>query len=573
MVSRSVRQPRVSSRTAAWRTSPCLSLRARSLRKGRVSGSVRQPRVSSRTAASRTSSSPSLLARSSPWCAGASSRDRRQALPAVAPRTTLGLGLPLIVAARDQGVNDPVALSGTRRHRPVESVLNGAWGRPERGSQDHVFPGRSTALWARGRRTRLARRSLRLLCPPDGHSLRKLQRADLADAARTPTGISKHLRLLSLVRRLGRRDRRPRAIGRASEMVARRAAGHVPGPDAASGHGCAGRDRLELQDPDRPVRGAHRRVRAGSDGHGIPDLFSARGLLHAIGQPGWSSGAPCGRCVYSRERPPGRRHVHCAATCELLAGRGTRPGHRPDLLAARGSPAIRLSRVRSEGAQVHAGLRRVDELRGRAHARPVRPGACPGAEDSRCAGRRYRPVLTGRPGNTGSNRSPRFRRSQQPPRPDPMDQDRAPGTRPDWPRTGSNWRSSQDRSVKLDPGRGSPGDGNNLERRGAPSGESPVRMEPTLAASYQFCGKIAQSEARNFHCAFRLLPRARRQSMDALYAFMRHTDDLADGSGSAAEKEAALGLWQTELEAALAAEPVAWPGLLALADTVSRWGI
>ena len=49
---------------AAWRTSPCSSLRARSLRKGRVSGSVRQPRASSCTAASRTSSSPSLSARS-----------------------------------------------------------------------------------------------------------------------------------------------------------------------------------------------------------------------------------------------------------------------------------------------------------------------------------------------------------------------------------------------------------------------------------------------------------------------------------------------------------------------------
>lgn len=100
-----------------------------------------------------------------------------------------------------------------------------------------------------------------------------------------------------------------------------------------------------------------------------------------------------------------------------------------------------------------------------------------------------------------------------------------------------------------------------------------MRMEPTLAASYQFCGKIAQREARNFHFAFRLLPRARRQSMYALYAFMRHTDDLADGTGSAEEKEAALRLWQTELDAALAAEAVAWPGLLALADTVSRWGI
>ena len=39
------------------------------------------------------------------------------------------------------------------------------------------------------------------------------------------------------------------------------------------------------------------------------------------------------------------------------------------------------------------------------------------------------------------------------------------------------------------------------------------------------------------------------------------------------EKERALRLWQNELDAALVAEPVAWPGLLALADTVSRWAI
>ncbi len=98
-------------------------------------------------------------------------------------------------------------------------------------------------------------------------------------------------------------------------------------------------------------------------------------------------------------------------------------------------------------------------------------------------------------------------------------------------------------------------------------------MEHTVAASYEFCGKIARREARNFYFAFRLLPRDRRQSMEALYAFMRHTDDLADDHGTAADKEHALRRWQGELDAALAAEPVAWPGLLALADTVTRRGI
>ena len=44
--------------------------------------------------------------------------------------------------------------------------------------------------------------------------------------------------------------------------------------------------------PSDPFQAAHRRLRARSDSHGIPDLLSARGLLHAIGQPGRSSGAP-----------------------------------------------------------------------------------------------------------------------------------------------------------------------------------------------------------------------------------------------------------------------------------------
>jgi 15-cis-phytoene synthase len=100
-----------------------------------------------------------------------------------------------------------------------------------------------------------------------------------------------------------------------------------------------------------------------------------------------------------------------------------------------------------------------------------------------------------------------------------------------------------------------------------------VRMESTIAASYRFCGILARREARNFHLAFCLLPRARRHSMYALYAFMRHSDDLADGSGSAGEKQEALRQWRFELDAALAAEPVSWPGLLALADTVCRFSI
>jgi phytoene synthase len=61
--------------------------------------------------------------------------------------------------------------------------------------------------------------------------------------------------------------------------------------------------------------------------------------------------------------------------------------------------------------------------------------------------------------------------------------------------------------------------------------------------------------------------------MSALYAFLRHTDDLADVSASAAWKAQAIASWRLELDAALAGRDCQWPGLPALADTVARHGI
>lgn len=90
-----------------------------------------------------------------------------------------------------------------------------------------------------------------------------------------------------------------------------------------------------------------------------------------------------------------------------------------------------------------------------------------------------------------------------------------------------------------------------------------------LRASYRFCGRLSKREARNFYYAFLLLPPARRRSMCALYAFMRHTDDLADEPGEADRKRQSLDDWKAELDAALAGRSGTWPGLPALADTVA----
>jgi phytoene synthase len=100
-------------------------------------------------------------------------------------------------------------------------------------------------------------------------------------------------------------------------------------------------------------------------------------------------------------------------------------------------------------------------------------------------------------------------------------------------------------------------------------------MDRSLRESYRFCAAVSRREARNFYYAFLLLPRSRRRSMCALYAFLRHTDDLADGPGPAAEKARALEAWRSALDAILSANGAAspWPGLPALADTVLRHGI
>ncbi|MDG3005199.1 phytoene/squalene synthase family protein [Paludisphaera mucosa] len=89
-----------------------------------------------------------------------------------------------------------------------------------------------------------------------------------------------------------------------------------------------------------------------------------------------------------------------------------------------------------------------------------------------------------------------------------------------------------------------------------------------LAESHRFCGEVARREARNFYHAFRLLPPDRRRAMCALYAFMRHSDDLADDEAPAADKVRALASWRRDLDDALAGKPSTWPGLVALADTV-----
>ncbi len=77
-------------------------------------------------------------------------------------------------------------------------------------------------------------------------------------------------------------------------------------------------------------------------------------------------------------------------------------------------------------------------------------------------------------------------------------------------------------------------------------------MTFSLTRSYAYCERLARREAGNFYPAFRVLPRAQRQSMCALYAFLRITDDLSDHPGTPAEKWGPLLDWRRRFEQALA---------------------
>jgi phytoene synthase len=93
-----------------------------------------------------------------------------------------------------------------------------------------------------------------------------------------------------------------------------------------------------------------------------------------------------------------------------------------------------------------------------------------------------------------------------------------------------------------------------------------------LEQSYAFCEKLARREAANFYPAFRLLPRPQRHAMCALYAFLRITDDLADGSGTAAEKRGSLSDWRRQTDQALRGQ-YSQPLHAAFHHTVDTFGI
>jgi len=102
-------------------------------------------------------------------------------------------------------------------------------------------------------------------------------------------------------------------------------------------------------------------------------------------------------------------------------------------------------------------------------------------------------------------------------------------------------------------------------------------MDPSrtrIAEAYRFCREIARKQAKNFYYAFVALPEPKRDAICAVYAFMRHADDLSDDeSFSVVERQTRLDRWLAAWHEAAEGGGSDDPVFVALRDAQRRFEI
>ncbi len=99
-------------------------------------------------------------------------------------------------------------------------------------------------------------------------------------------------------------------------------------------------------------------------------------------------------------------------------------------------------------------------------------------------------------------------------------------------------------------------------------------MNKQLSIAYTVCRGVARAQAKNFYYAFLALPREKRNALCAVYAFMRHADDLSDDPGLTLEqRRVQLQAWSDALRRAVAGERSDDPVIMATADTQQRFKV
>ena len=95
-----------------------------------------------------------------------------------------------------------------------------------------------------------------------------------------------------------------------------------------------------------------------------------------------------------------------------------------------------------------------------------------------------------------------------------------------------------------------------------------------VQAAYATCRAIARKKAKNFYYAFIALPASKRDAICAVYAFMRHADDLSDDeSQPIADRRIALDRWLGNWHQAQAGASTSDPVFVALLDAQRRFAI
>jgi len=99
-------------------------------------------------------------------------------------------------------------------------------------------------------------------------------------------------------------------------------------------------------------------------------------------------------------------------------------------------------------------------------------------------------------------------------------------------------------------------------------------VTPSVEQAYAICRQIARREAKNFYYAFVALPEAKRNAICAVYAFMRHADDLSDDETKSREERRAnldqwLDAWHQTAQGGVTEDAV----FIALRDAQSRFDI
>jgi phytoene synthase len=95
-----------------------------------------------------------------------------------------------------------------------------------------------------------------------------------------------------------------------------------------------------------------------------------------------------------------------------------------------------------------------------------------------------------------------------------------------------------------------------------------------LSHAYAVCRGIARRAAKNFYYGFLVLPSEKRNALSAVYAFMRHADDISDNPAlDIAQKKQKMTEWLGAAQQVFAGQPTDDPVLMALADAQKRFSI